>query len=472
MSKFHSTVSRRDFIKGIGLVGAGAAATAGAIPVFHDMDEVVSSPQSGWKRPWWVSEVDEPTCEIDWSQVQRIDNSTGQPLTNPMLVQGYLRGYVTQPGGGVTSQSQEVVDFMKSFKATTKTYINEKYPEWSGDTLRDLTLYDTSVALQFGPLSQPYNPTGFRSIPTPEARGVPKWSATPEENMRMLRTVGRLVGLRNVICIELDDKTLKFFFSKSRRGKDVVFDDVDDYLENDTSTIYPNSCKWMIQMISQEPNQLMSRSPAGPGIASHKFGASRGQTGRAVLQEFLHGLGYKGLDFPAIDNPLAMMGGVGEKGRMPFPILSPEYGVAAAIYHIITDLPLAPAKPIDAGLARFCLSCKICSDMCPWDAIPKGEPSWEPDWTPPINYTAPGFKGWRLNTNTCNYCTGCQGVCPFNALDYASAHTLVRATAATTPIFNSFFANMERFFGYGLKNPETWWDMEHRTLDIDEHYLG
>ncbi len=38
MSKFHHTVTRRDFMKGLGLAGAGLGAAAATAPVFHDLD--------------------------------------------------------------------------------------------------------------------------------------------------------------------------------------------------------------------------------------------------------------------------------------------------------------------------------------------------------------------------------------------------------------------------------------------------
>ena len=43
MSTFHSQVSRRDFMKGLGLTGAGLGAAGMINPVFHDLDEVLSS---------------------------------------------------------------------------------------------------------------------------------------------------------------------------------------------------------------------------------------------------------------------------------------------------------------------------------------------------------------------------------------------------------------------------------------------
>jgi histidinol-phosphate/aromatic aminotransferase/cobyric acid decarboxylase-like protein len=47
MGKFHSTVSRRTFMKGLGLAGAGIGAAAAAAPVFHDLDEVSSPTTPG-----------------------------------------------------------------------------------------------------------------------------------------------------------------------------------------------------------------------------------------------------------------------------------------------------------------------------------------------------------------------------------------------------------------------------------------
>ena len=56
MSIFHSTVTRRDFMKGIGLTGAALGAAGMVAPVYHDMDEVLASETSWWKRPWYIKE--------------------------------------------------------------------------------------------------------------------------------------------------------------------------------------------------------------------------------------------------------------------------------------------------------------------------------------------------------------------------------------------------------------------------------
>ncbi|PKH47499.1 reductive dehalogenase, partial [Dehalococcoides mccartyi] len=75
MPNFHSIVSRRDFVKALGLTGAGLGTAAAATPVFQDLDDVTASPSAEWKRPWWVKnrEIDDPTTEIDWDMMYRSD---------------------------------------------------------------------------------------------------------------------------------------------------------------------------------------------------------------------------------------------------------------------------------------------------------------------------------------------------------------------------------------------------------------
>ena len=68
MSKFHSTVTRRDFMKALGVGAAGVGAASATAPIFHDIDEIASNAVKP-KHPWWVKERDymKPTTEIDWA---------------------------------------------------------------------------------------------------------------------------------------------------------------------------------------------------------------------------------------------------------------------------------------------------------------------------------------------------------------------------------------------------------------------
>jgi formate hydrogenlyase subunit 6/NADH:ubiquinone oxidoreductase subunit I len=151
-----------------------------------------------------------------------------------------------------------------------------------------------------------------------------------------------------------------------------------------------------------------------------------------------------------------------------------KYGnMFRGMHRITTDFPMAPTHPYDAGIARFCKSCKTCAESCPWDAMPLGDASWEHEEAEEEelqNYT-PGFKGWRLFNLKCIRCKNCHTQCPFNSYDTAITHGLVRATAATVPIFNGFLANMHRAFGYGTKNPVDFWETDQAMGRFDPEWV-
>ena len=61
----------------------------------------------------------------------------------------------------------------------------------------------------------------------------------------------------------------------------------------------------------------------------------------------------------------AILAGLGEASRQKLYTLTPEYGAPGRLYSFGTDLPIAPNKPIDAGMYRFCHACHKCANHCP-----------------------------------------------------------------------------------------------------------
>jgi epoxyqueuosine reductase QueG len=155
-----------------------------------------------------------------------------------------------------------------------------------------------------------------------------------------------------------------------------------------------------------------------------------------------------------------------------------------------TDLPLAPTKPIDFGVWKFCETCKLCGRHCfaMWDQTPvslETEPTYE--ITGPWNRV--GVKKYQHDWSLCS-CSedSCGKVCPFNTKgdQYSVIHSIIKATIATTPVFNGFFANAETFF-YGelgddgpdgdvgrrtQKDFEAWWDRDLRRWPYDSELAG
>ena len=151
---------------------------------------------------------------------------------------------------------------------------------------------------------------------------------------------------------------------------------------------------------------------------------------------------------------------MGEHCRVGASTNSPDFGTAAFRNYLITDLPLAPTKPIDAGMFKFCETCKICADLCPVSALSMDGPSYEgdPNISPSLLDVPFAYKGYRFNSYRCYKCSRCQTICPFTSKREAMVHSLVTGTISTTPIFNSFFTTMDKVFGYSeIRHPDDFW---------------
>ena len=369
-------------------------------------------------------------------------------------------------------------------------------PDWPGDTLRDEAL---SGAVGYGRVTEFF--AGAKKVKTPEAKGVTKWQGTPEENIRLLRTAFRFFGVSDVGAVDVTNNTRKLVFTRSRQTSGFKggwrwnkWADIDEAFEEkipEGSKAYiPNKCSQMIVWTVLQPREGTIRygtlSNAAASRAYQQISVIEGQ-----MQDFLRGIGYQGLQggTGAIgpSNAWGLLAGVGEMGRAYHVVTSPEFGNnLRGMNRMLTDLPLAPTNPVDAGLMRFCYTCFKCADSCPSDSLNRAkEPSWEqPDAPFAMNpaleehydmlknyknwpWNVKGIKAWWLDVPTCVMCRNCMGSCPFSKMHDSSIHELVGAIAATTPIFNGFFRQMDDFFGYGLKDPEEFWKLDLPTYGID-----
>ena len=87
--------------------------------------------------------------------------------------------------------------------------------------------------------------------------------------------------------------------------------------------------------------------------------------------------------------PVAIDAGLGELGRSGF-LITPEYGPRCRFSVVTTDLPLAPDKPKNMGISRFCEICEKCAVACPIKAIPMGAPS-----------VSRGLFKWQVDLQKC-----------------------------------------------------------------------
>lgn len=440
-------------MKGIGLGAAGLGAAAATAPVFHDLDELTSDSRTKFKIPWWIKEVDQPTIEIDWSMVVRSDKKINGHDGIPYGERIWRDGdkHALRPG------------VQEGGRKPAEDYIKSKFPDWKGDTLRDQALREAAWTNAYGRQSVPFVP--LKKSKPPEAYGLPRYQGNPEDNYIMVRNLLRYYGAHITGVVELDANTRKLFYARSR-SKEYVFEDVGEAYVTDTKQVIPSKNKYLIVALFNAPQTLARRWPSLQSNAAVMFPYNLMKYAQSMLQEFFYGLGYEGNVVDGITNsePCGIVSGGGENSRMGYNVVSPLTGaMARTVCRMTTDLPLAPTKPVDGGVTRFCKTCMICAESCAYDAILfDDDTSWDHTAIPG---SPPGYNGWRYKSMECAHCgSACQAVCPFNGPRDSWIHQFVVMTQATTPIFNSFFANMERTFGYDMWDPESFWTEDNAPV--------
>ncbi|AII58523.1 dehalogenase [Dehalococcoides mccartyi] len=490
MSNFHSTLTRKDFLKGIGMAGAGLGAASAVTPMFHDLDELVASTPSTRNLPWFVKEREhgDPTTPIDWDMIQRrpytwarmdptlpvYDNlkAIGAPVARWLDWEDkkaedeilYAKAREEFPG------FEPGIDGFGDIRTTALTHASEmfafgQFPQRMnlGGNMVDLV---AAVRAAGGYLGSTDSYAGPKMVHTPEEMGGTKYQGTPEDNLRTLKAGIRYFGGEDVGALELDDNLKKLVFTVDQYGKTLEFGDVEECIETPRKVTIPNKCKYIFLWTMRQPYEWTRRQSGRFEGAATETSYERAYNTKAHFQDFARGLGYQMIS--AGNNSLspagawAVLGGLGELSRASY-VNHPLYGITVRVtWGFLTDMPLPPSRPIDFGARRFCESCGICAEACPFGAINPGEPTWRDDNT----FGNAGFLGWRCDYTKCPHCPICQGTCPFNSHPGSFIHDVVKGTVSTTPVFNTFFKNMEKSFKYGRKNPATWWD------EVDDYPYG
>ena len=452
--KYHTTLSKKAFMKILGL-GANTGAAGIVSSPYHDLDEVKASAAAERKLPWWIREVDKPTVEIDWSAMKRFDSS------NIMFINGFAQAVGPENAMKLGGHAAE----------TSQQNILKKEP---GFTLRDKALvaggWLTSLLTTERAFLGPGLPVPFALSGIPDDLDYPRYEGTPEENTQMVRAAAKLYGAASVGVVELDENTRKLFYTNDGwDGRKWEFEDVDKAYETKKKKVIPYQAKWVIVYTIRMSPPSLARAPAALTTAASSIAYSEGTSVQLRLQQFINRLGYQCLADGSMgtsgNSPgFGVLAGLGELSRLNR-MISPRWGPLVRVFKVITDLPLAPTKPIDAGIFRFCRICKKCAELCPSNALSmETEPSWEVQgvWNNPGVKTyyekAPNcFSQWmKIGGHDCGICLA---ACPFSKQDKSFIHDLVRQIIATTPVFNGMFRKLDTDPGYG-KDPEAWWNLD------------
>ncbi len=448
-------LTRREFMKDLGKLGA-AAALAPRI----DFGEQMSDQAYGIKRPGFVKTVDKPTIEIEWKNINRFDERN-------TVRRGFAK-YV----------SQENIDKLAATqKANTSKWLQENKP---GYTLKDVAAAAGAnsgrTALSFMPNIEGQGPAKL---------GVAKWTGTPEEAASMLTAAMRHFGAATVGFVALEPETTeKLIYHTDPDGKQVVLSSTDEVpFEDDNQRVIHKTARWVISYSVQMSEETMARAPTILGGLSANLAYTRFQNIQARTQAFLWGLGYYGLgessiNATGISTAFGTLSGLGEMSRLNR-LITPEYGPMVRVFKMVTDLPLAPTKPIDAGLMAFCADCTKCADLCPSKALSFGK---EPTWEVRGGWNNPGKKAYYEDAPRCRSywyqvgtgCGICFAVCPFASKNLASFNRVRNYMTATMPFMNTTFKKLDDLLytpvdelGAPQKDPELWWKLNQPEYGMD-----
>jgi reductive dehalogenase len=478
-----STVGNKARMKAMGLDHAADGGDGGQ-GGFADLDDALSSKTAEWKRPWWIKEVDKPTMDIDWSATERFDQTQIQQMSWRKYVGDEkadalikrrgdkFRQWMLENRDGYTLRDRALDLAVRNSGHAPVTFQGswlEKQQELGDE---DTESRKNRIAEAFTQNSPP--------VMSPEEMGVPRWEGTAQENARMIRAAMRLFGADQVGYVELNENTKKLIFEyDAMDGKRIEFENTEKPYETDKKRVIPDKARSVIVFSVKMSEELIKRKTVNgmpTGLSSAATGIAYGQAKNIIdrLQNFLHVLGYYGLNGSwynglGIAPAFGVLAGLGEIGRINR-MISPEYGPLQRVFKVVTDLPLEPTKPIDAGIMNFCRTCKVCADNCPSDCLSKKT---DPYWEPAGPWNNPGHKTWYEDSPSCwswwnsssAGCSTCFAVCTFSKKNKSIIHDLVKAVIAKNKVMpdkvNHFFAQMDELFGYQeQKDIEQWWEMD------------
>ncbi|APV43687.1 reductive dehalogenase [Dehalogenimonas formicexedens] len=478
MSVFHSTVTRRDFMKALGLAGAGiGAAAALTVPQFHDLDELAAT-GPGFKRDWYVKERDlfNPTIEIDWGVMKRYNGRT-QSQSTGVLQQypSYNNGVDDRKAAGNAMAAARLANqdpgYSQKFQALNNGKNNRAtYPTWTfTGTYSDSKSYGS----------------------TNTSLGLPKWTGTPEEAYNMFYSAMRYYGYTWLGVTEIEDhwrNQLFDLYSTTGTNSMYTFENVDaPYIAADPTGVSKE--KWVIPTnvqiygvaFSEAASPEARKCPSAISNSNNSI-VDKASFLRNRMAGFLNVLGYHifgntgDQSMPLHTGIMGPLTGYAEASRQNNYTLTSENGPHHNDFTMLTDFAMSPTKPMDAGIWKFCAGCATCAKHCMGRAISLDkEPTYDIPTTDGLTSTFhnPGPKAFWLNWVACatnrEACGGdcwpqkggrmCWIQCPMGNDKAAMIHALVRTTVSQTSIFNSFFATMEEKMSYGIYEPDDWWKM-------------
>jgi len=247
---------------------------------------------------------------------------------------------------------------------------------------------------------------------------IPLWKREVPERDAAIRHWNELTPKRdgpvNPNAVPVTDLT-EMSEEIKRRAKGLGADDVGmtalrpEFIELDVDLSHRN----VIAVICYEEYARALESPDAVDLEAMRTYARCADIVTELARQIREELGYPAIahhngSFQIQAIPVLYEVGFGELGRHGS-LIHREFGANFRPGFVTTDLPLVSNKPQAFGVQDYCMSCRLCINNCPGDAVPE-------DYI-----TTNGIKRWLIDTEKCypisrfreSYCHICVDVCPY-----------------------------------------------------------
>lgn len=236
-----------------------------------------------------------------------------------------------------------------------------------------------------------------------------------------------------------------------REGK--PYDQVSTPYNADASTL-----PYVIGVIVDKHLETFLGSTGYDGISSSQSNRSDAIGAMIVvaMAQYIRLLGYdarashQGRDL-CLGVPCGIACGFGENSRVPSTVAHPKWGFRWKSHFVLTNLPLAPDKPIEFGAIEFCRVCKKCAETCPAQALSYDDEQ--------VVYN--GYKRWHFDTELCLHfrteneegvcCAQCMKVCPWNSKEDTWFHKAGIVIGSKGKTAANLLIDIDNMFGYGTE---------------------
>jgi ferredoxin len=184
---------------------------------------------------------------------------------------------------------------------------------------------------------------------------------------------------------------------------------------------YEAPYEWIIVLGVAMDWSCLKTAPSHKSQTEVQAQYARGTRAAYKLAAWMRGHGWDALPHggpmagPVLMIPAAIQAGLGALGRHGS-MISRQFGSSFRLASVLTNLPLVADAPDVFGSEDFCMSCQVCTRLCPVDAI-QGE-----------KRLVRGDRKWYVDFDKCilyfvenNGCGLCIGQCPWSRTGTAPA---------------------------------------------------